>query len=147
MNVSAMNKQTVPAMPFSTYLDKATLIDFMCEIIEKTFPVSKVAQEPTSVDEISALCFLLRAKLERERAQPEASIVKPVPLTKRQCQCMYWVANGKSSWDISQILKISEDTVNYHIKRVLTRLAPMRQGITAMMIPTPTILCIPFSTG
>lgn len=43
-------------------------------------------------------------------------------LTTRQVECLYWTAMGKSSWDISTILSISENTVNYHIKQAMQRL-------------------------
>ncbi len=43
-------------------------------------------------------------------------------LTARQCECLKWVAQGKSSWDISHILCISENTVNFHLKGVLQKL-------------------------
>lgn len=33
-----------------------------------------------------------------------------------------WTAQGKSSWDISRILSISENTVNFHIKNAMRKL-------------------------
>ena len=35
---------------------------------------------------------------------------------------MFWTAEGKSSWDISQILSISESTVNFHINSAKRKL-------------------------
>lgn len=38
-----------------------------------------------------------------------------VHLTERQRQCLQWAHAGKSSWEIGEILGISENTVTYHI--------------------------------
>ena len=37
-------------------------------------------------------------------------------LTTREIECLNWAAEGKSDWEIGQILKISSKTVNYHIE-------------------------------
>ncbi len=36
-------------------------------------------------------------------------------LTARQCECLTWVARGKSSWAIGRLLGISRYTVDYHV--------------------------------
>lgn len=36
-------------------------------------------------------------------------------LTSREQACLDWAAKGKTSWEISQILSISERTVNFHL--------------------------------
>ncbi len=46
----------------------------------------------------------------------------PVHLTDRERECLLWSARGKSSWDIGTILKISENTVNFHIKNATAKL-------------------------
>lgn len=38
-----------------------------------------------------------------------------VQLTKRESECLTWAAEGKSSWEISQILNCSERTVLFHL--------------------------------
>ncbi|MGO8055295.1 helix-turn-helix domain-containing protein [Rhizobium leguminosarum] len=43
-------------------------------------------------------------------------------LTKREKACLFWAAQGKSSFDISRILEISEHTVNFHIKNAMRKL-------------------------
>jgi LuxR family quorum sensing-dependent transcriptional regulator len=37
-------------------------------------------------------------------------------LTPREIECLRWAADGKSDWEIGQILLISAKTVNYHIE-------------------------------
>jgi len=43
-------------------------------------------------------------------------------LTDRQRDCLLWVARGKTSWEVSRILGISERTVNFHIQNCLRKL-------------------------
>ncbi|ASI92172.1 LuxR family transcriptional regulator [Vibrio mediterranei] len=44
------------------------------------------------------------------------------PLTNRERVCLGWVAEGKSSWEIAQILGCSERTVNFHIQNASEKL-------------------------
>lgn len=39
------------------------------------------------------------------------------PLTFREAECLRWVSEGKSDWDISEILGISQHTVHEHLER------------------------------
>lgn len=43
-------------------------------------------------------------------------------LTPRELECLKWTARGKSSWVISEILNLSERTVNFHIANAMTKL-------------------------
>jgi DNA-binding CsgD family transcriptional regulator len=45
-----------------------------------------------------------------------------VTLSSRELEVLNWLKKGKSSWDISVILKISERTVNYHVYNVMGKL-------------------------
>jgi LuxR family quorum-sensing system transcriptional regulator CciR len=45
-----------------------------------------------------------------------------VHLSSRERDCLSWIAQGKSSWDIGAILGISENTVNFHIKSAMSKL-------------------------
>lgn len=38
------------------------------------------------------------------------------PLTEREQECVLWTAKGKTSWEISKILHITERTVTFHIE-------------------------------
>lgn len=55
------------------------------------------------------------------------------PLTKRQTECLQWVSQGKSDWEIGQILGLSEGTVHRHIERAKTRLAVATRMQAAMI--------------
>ncbi|MET4015910.1 helix-turn-helix transcriptional regulator [Bradyrhizobium japonicum] len=45
-----------------------------------------------------------------------------VKLTAQQKQCLRWVEEGKSSWEIGMILRISRNTVDFHIKNAMRKL-------------------------
>ena len=51
-------------------------------------------------------------------------LVKPksVALTPRESECLKWASAGKSAWDISFILNISVNTVNFHFKQSYRKL-------------------------
>ncbi|MES5486713.1 LuxR family transcriptional regulator [Bradyrhizobium sp. INPA03-11B] len=58
-----------------------------------------------------------------EIARPsESSCNRKVTLSERELDCMRWVAEGKSSWEIGVILQISENTVNFHLKNAMRKL-------------------------
>jgi DNA-binding CsgD family transcriptional regulator len=42
-------------------------------------------------------------------------------LTDRERECMKWVAEGKTSWEVGQILGVSERTVNFHIQNCIDK--------------------------
>ncbi|TYL70087.1 helix-turn-helix domain-containing protein [Bradyrhizobium cytisi] len=48
--------------------------------------------------------------------------VQEVVLSPREKQCLQWVEEGKSSWEIGVILKITENTVNFHLKNAMRKL-------------------------
>lgn len=57
------------------------------------------------------------------RFAPADAAPDPAPqITRRERECLRWVARGKSSADIAAILGISENTVNFHIKKLLCKL-------------------------
>lgn len=41
-----------------------------------------------------------------------------IHLTLRELECLKWIMAGKSSWEISMILRCSEATVNFHISNI-----------------------------
>lgn len=43
-------------------------------------------------------------------------------LSEREKEVLSWSKRGKSSWEISAILNISERTVNFHVNNVMQKL-------------------------
>lgn len=52
----------------------------------------------------------------------DKDINRSISLTRRECQVLQWAAKSKTSWEISEILKISENTVLTYFKRAFTKL-------------------------
>ncbi|WP_439402707.1 helix-turn-helix domain-containing protein [Bradyrhizobium sp. DASA03068] len=48
--------------------------------------------------------------------------VKKGVLSEREKQCLRWIEQGKSSWEIADILNVSENTVNFHVKNAMRKL-------------------------
>ncbi|MDA0368314.1 MAG: LuxR C-terminal-related transcriptional regulator [Proteobacteria bacterium] len=60
---------------------------------------------------------LANAILGDEAADPIA------PLSPRETECLEWTAQGKTTWEIAQILCLSDSTVNYYIRNAMKKLA------------------------
>ena len=45
-----------------------------------------------------------------------------VTLSPRQIECLFWVQEGKSAWEIGRILDISGRSVDGHLRRIYARL-------------------------
>jgi DNA-binding CsgD family transcriptional regulator len=43
-------------------------------------------------------------------------------ISKREKEILKWLKKGKSSWEISVILNISERTVNFHVGNIMQKL-------------------------
>lgn len=78
--------------------------------------------------QLAALHFHLRVtKVEN------SSGVGDVPrLSRRERECVLWVARGKSSWEIGNILGISVNTVNFHVKNVMRKLDVCSRTLAAL---------------
>lgn len=44
------------------------------------------------------------------------------PLTRRESECLHWVAGGKTDFEVGKILEISPRTVRFHITNAKTKL-------------------------
>lgn len=67
-------------------------------------------------------------------------------LTNREKECLVWTANGKTTWEISKILRISESTVTYHLKNSIEKMnASNRPQAVAKAIAKSQIM--PFSNA
>jgi|GEM_PF-193112 len=50
------------------------------------------------------------------------SINDLIILSSREKEILNWIKHGKSTWDISQILQISETTVKFHVSSIMKKL-------------------------
>lgn len=60
-----------------------------------------------------------RASVIKNRENQEQ---KHLLLSAREIECLYWISRGKTSSDISLLMKISEHTVNEHKKNIMKKL-------------------------
>jgi LuxR family quorum-sensing system transcriptional regulator CciR len=56
----------------------------------------------------------------------------PPRLTDRQRDCLVWAARGKSDWEISRILGVTEDTVIRHLKQARERYGVSKRTVLAV---------------
>jgi LuxR family quorum sensing-dependent transcriptional regulator len=81
----------------------------------------------------------LHAKMSALRAERSPRPMRS--LTPRECECLKWVAAGKTDWEISQILNISEQTAHGYVQNALTKLnARTRAQAVALAMQTAQIL-------
>ena len=48
-------------------------------------------------------------------------VVDAHKMTKRELECLKWASDGKTSWEISQLLSISHRTVDFHLANCITK--------------------------
>ena len=53
-------------------------------------------------------------------------------LTPRECECLKWIAHGKSTWDIAQIVGCSEATVNFHMTNIRSKFGVSSRSAAAI---------------
>jgi len=59
--------------------------------------------------------------------------VKKVQLTPQELECLKWCKDGKTNWEISEILKVSSKTVEFHLKNTMRKLGAANR-ITAVIV-------------
>ena len=60
--------------------------------------------------------------IERETVKKK-SVPEDIPrITEREIECLQWASIGKTAWEISMILSISERTVGFHLTNAATKL-------------------------
>ena len=55
-----------------------------------------------------------------EKSRGQGKKVRQI-LSPRELEVLMWLRLGKTSWDISKILCISERTVNYHVNNIMRK--------------------------
>ena len=86
-------------------------------------PAGQVAPDRLALAQLVG-AFAFEAARRVWKVRPSAPAVTPVArsrLTDRQRDCLIWAARGKSDWEISVILGISEETVAQHIRQACER--------------------------
>lgn len=87
--------------------------------------VNGVSIKPASDAESESVEPQLVARQSVQNAQTDVAEARPATQTqisKRERECLEWAANGKTSWEISQILGVSESTIIYHLRNATRKL-------------------------
>ena len=50
-----------------------------------------------------------------------------IHITKREREVLQWLQQGKSSWEISTILGLSERTVNFHVYNLMEKIGAVNR--------------------
>lgn len=87
-------------------------IGILCFVNDST-PGKPLQQEMLQL--IPALSMMRDFAFEASLKFAKLSNHPPAPtLTRRELECLKWCADGKTTWEIAQILKCSESTIAFH---------------------------------
>lgn len=79
----------------------------------------------------------------RRFARPGLPLRLP-PLTRRERECLFWASQGKTSWEIGQLLLIAERTAIFHLQNAAQKLGVCgRQAAVARAISLGMISATP----
>lgn len=56
-----------------------------------------------------------------------------MPLTRQELECLRWCKEGKTNWEIGEILAISEKTAEFHLSNAMRKLGAGNR-ITAVVM-------------
>jgi DNA-binding CsgD family transcriptional regulator len=85
--------------------------------------------EPGRIPLLHALTVQYRSRLGELQGDP-AEAVKP--LTLKEMECLRWCKEGKTNWEIGEIMSISEKTVEFHLSNTIKKL-DVSNRITAVV--------------
>jgi len=66
-----------------------------------------------------------------------------IGLTPRESECLGWVAQGKSSWDIGRLMEVSEHTVNFHLKNAMRKFDTASRVTAAVRAASLGLISLP----
>ncbi|QXI26844.1 autoinducer binding domain-containing protein [Pseudomonas vanderleydeniana] len=92
------------------------------------------SDEPIGADEVLLLKLKLRCitELLEDNLQCPGSVAQAeILLSTREAEILRWIADGKCSRSISEILSLSEHTVNYHVKSIQRKFGSSNRVLTA----------------
>lgn len=104
------------------YDRRGNAFDYALVSFSRDHALSEIAQRHHEV-QVQLLAAYFLSAAQHIFGEPNApSESEPITLTPREHECLSWVALGKSSWEIGQVLGIAEATVNFHLGNAATKL-------------------------
>jgi DNA-binding CsgD family transcriptional regulator len=91
--------------------------DGQVDIISMSARRERPEADPAELYALTAQAWLRVGALREPIRLPERPL-----LSGRELECLKWVKEGKTNWEIGVILSISEKTVEFHVKRTLQKL-------------------------
>ena len=118
------------APPARRVMDEAAelgLRNGICVPIHAPFREPAVVTAAGLYPELSPSCVRMIALLAREAFRAVSRAVEDKEdnasmLSKRECEILQWIALGKTAWEISCILNVSEHTVATHLRNIRRKL-------------------------
>lgn len=85
---------------------------------DRTFDHKFQRELSESMDDLALMRdYVFESSLKFVRAA-EAKENEDITLTHRELECLKWLMVGKSSWEISRILRCSSSTVDFHVSNI-----------------------------
>lgn len=95
---------------------EAGLLSFASEKLESEFSIAEQQSIQTWAQAIAPIAYSKVSHLIGTEQQSD------VALTKREKESLLWAAEGKTTWEISQILDCSERTIFFHLNNATKKL-------------------------
>ncbi|GAB3551448.1 autoinducer-binding transcriptional regulator BpsR [Noviherbaspirillum agri] len=102
----------------------------------ETFTESELAANQARMSWLGQYVHAAMARLLTPRLAPESRVV----LTAREKEVLRWTAEGKTAYEISQILNVAERTVNFHINNIVGKLGTANKTQAAVKAATLGLL-------
>ncbi len=88
---------------------------FACLVLE----LSNLGAEPRKVKMLGDYWRIFLVEI--FEAYRRSTNLEAVKITRREKECIRWASIGKTSWEISQILSISQRTVDFHLTNCIRK--------------------------
>jgi DNA-binding CsgD family transcriptional regulator len=112
----------------STCGSESQLLNIYLRTIEDALRDEKPV-EPAEIPLIHALTVQYRSRLNELQGKSAAPVK---PLTLKETECLGWCKEGKTNWEIGEIMSISEKTVEFHLSNTIRKLR-VSNRITAVV--------------
>jgi LuxR family transcriptional regulator, quorum-sensing system regulator LasR len=93
--------------------------DYVCVGFSNSQRLEKSELQPTR--QLGSLFIAASAMFNSMKGQPKPSNDRPL-LTPREIECLKWAHVGKTGWETSMILGISQATATFHLKNAIQKL-------------------------
>ena len=97
--------------------------------------LSEEEMDPAHMDSTLLFAHTFAAHLIDNYLRINKELISANKLSKRENDCLFWACEGKTAWEISQIIGLSQRTVTFHLMNITNKLrANNRQHAVALAI-------------